>query len=49
MGCHNSDKSAFKPTEAQAQEFQRLQHLFSEEAQQQEKKDNNDDEPHFYD
>ena len=48
MGCHNSDKSAFKPTKAQAQEFQRLQHLFSEEAQE-EQKDDNDDEPYFFD
>ncbi|MCX5924812.1 MAG: hypothetical protein NT124_00735, partial [Candidatus Dependentiae bacterium] len=42
--CRASDGPAFKPTAAQLQEFQRLQHLFSG-AEQEEKKDDNNDEP----
>ncbi|MCX5925396.1 MAG: ankyrin repeat domain-containing protein [Candidatus Dependentiae bacterium] len=48
MGCHKSREAAFKPTEAQVQEFERLQLLFLGAAQE-EQKDGNDDEPHFFD
>jgi hypothetical protein len=42
--CRASDGPAFKPTAAQVQEFQRLQHLFSG-AEQEETKDDNTAEP----